>query len=197
MKKLSLLLGVLSMVVFMGAMCETDSTTTNATKNENTNTTVESEDINSVSEEETWAEYEINGYTFEYPSNFEIEPIYGERDRFLTEDITYSQARMLKDGEEFALIDCPIVETGYEIWTITSEETRGFEKDGRTYGATLRLLQPNEGSGAGSLGFIFIHRHDYLNWGETTEEFAESCQFLFSEYEDKMDVIEHIYNSIY
>ncbi|MBU1673427.1 hypothetical protein KJ839_03185 [Patescibacteria group bacterium] len=188
-------------------MCETKPTNTNEVTNENsnTNTVVEAENINDeiiapdaeTEEEITWVEYEINGYTFEYPSNLEIEPVYGERDRLSSDEVTFTQAKLM-DGEDiYGSIDCPIVETGYEIWTIVREETRGFERDGRTYGATIRLVQPNEGSGAESLAFIFMHRDDFLNWGETTEEFQDTCQILFANYEDKIDVIEQIFNSVY
>lgn len=199
-------------MLLMGAMCEYGSTNTNTNlpANENTDTlgkigsingemvengSAAAADAGPAEEGAEWLVYEINGYTFEYPDYYAIEIT---RDEVLEGLGWMKITAEIKQGDTVvAQVDCPIVETGYEVWTDWVTKERSYEKDGMAYGATLKTAQPMPDSGVQSLAQIFMHRKNFKSWADTEEDFKNSCQIMFSNYEDKIDVIEHIYNSVY
>ena len=135
--------------------------------------------------------YRINGYTFEVPDNFWVNQ---EEDdgRILIYDFADDLGY-----EEIGSINCPIIETGYIGWEISSESEE-FMSNGELYGATIWLGTPQEGEeelGTLLLGFIYPGDDPFNLSGD---EFNDTCQFGFSSKaaEYYVDELEEILDSV-
>lgn len=152
----------------------------NQNVNQNTNTSLP------VEPAAKWTIYEIGEYNFKYPANWQT---------VLDDD----RSIYFNDGANTVMIlNCPIVETGYQAWTLETE-SRQYQGLGGDidYGVDLWLGTPKSGTDVKALAIIFMHRNDFDNWaGEDNQDFNSSCQLLSMNADGKTDIFREIYNSV-
>jgi hypothetical protein len=128
--------------------------------------------------------YTARNFTFEYPIEWEVsDPEYSTLGANEYLSVTF----YVTGEENKALLECPVRETGFEVWEFETS-TRSFEKDGITYEVVLNL------------GTAMYPEDEDINTILMRDEndFFNSCWIMSegSVTEETDEIFTHIYESV-